>query len=680
MFAHDMLPSSQSSNAVLPSSPLPPSSPGRASSRPKGQPSITPRRFTRFFTPITTRSSTNSKSNKRLKDITKNAVNQVKFNGFHDLPQFETPRKKQKILPTPESSPVQPLDSSPLRPLNYHPSNLSYQQHYDFDASDIEEEDEEDDEEEKHIPTPITRLQNTGANSRILQRSFGGSRTIGRGRLYDHCVPDWRAQTADFYSRPDDCHSYRGDALPFCVTRCNTNSLVAIGDEEGGVRLIDSSYSDNSFSQHHVSFKPHRNAIMDMAFSSDDYMFATGSGDQTARVVDMHTQQTRYIMRAHTSSVKQVRFQPGNDSIVATSSRDGSVMIWDLRCRGQDVPVADFAVSFESGNGMVNVPRLHSDTVTYAPCVNSMRDAHGLQHERSDVSITALSFLPDSRSHLLITATEANASIKLWDLRGKYTSRRGGPSRLSSVPVSSTREPEAHIKHRQFGISSLSLSGDGSRFYALCRDSTVYAYSTNHLILGSAPEYEASTNTQASKWFRPRQGLTGVGPLYGFRHPMFKSTSFYVKSALRPATLSQPEMLAVGSREGCAVLFPTDESLLQKKQPQQPSSGASTPAGDRDEGYGFRSRIGSMGKHQDTSLPIYTQGTALIRAHGTSEVTSLAWSTGGELVTLGDNFTARCWRENDRNAARDMRICGEGQGARWGWGWADVEGYDEEEG
>ncbi|KAI5205298.1 hypothetical protein AUEXF2481DRAFT_44678 [Aureobasidium subglaciale EXF-2481] len=672
----DMLPSSQCSS--LPTSPTAASSSLAASNKPKGQPSITPRRFTRFFTPVTTRSSTTSKSSKRLKDVTKNAVNQVKFGGFHDVPQFETPRKKRKVLPTPESSPVQPLDSSPLRPLNYHyhvPSNLSHHRDFDYDASDIEEEDEEEEEEEeKHFPELITRLPNVGTSSRILQRSFGGGRAINRGRINDHCVPDWHAQTADFYSRPEDCYSYRGDALPFCVTRCNTNSLVAIGDEEGGVRLIDSAYTDNSFFQHHVSFKPHHNAIMDMAFSSDDYSFATGSGDQTARIVDMHTQQTRYVMKAHKSSVKQVRFQPGNDSIVATSSRDGSVMIWDLRCRGQDAPVADFVVNFESSNGMANAAQAQNN-VTYASCVNSMRDAHGLQHDRSDVSITALSFLPNSRSHLLLTATEANASIKLWDLRGKYTSRRGGPSRDSSVPVSSTREPEAHIKHRQFGISSLSLSGDGSRFYALCRDSTVYAYSTNHLILGSAPELDVSINTQASKWFRPRQGLAGIGPLYGFRHPMFKSTSFYVKSALRPATSAHPEMLAVGSREGCAVLFPTDESLLQKKKPKQTNSGCSTPISDREETSGLRSR-----KYQDTSLPIYTQGTALIRAHGTSEVTSLTWSTEGELVTLGDNFSARCWREKDRNAAKDMRICGEGQGARWGWGWADVEGYDEEEG
>ncbi|CAD0046202.1 unnamed protein product [Aureobasidium pullulans] len=441
------------------------------------------------------------------------------------------------------------------------------------------EDEDEEAEEEKHFPAPITRLRDVGTSSRILQRSFGGARGVGRGRINDHCVPDWRAQTADYYTRPEDCHNYRGQALPFCVTRCNTNSLVAIGDEEGGVRLIDSAYADNSFSQHH-----------------------------TSRIVDMHTQQTRYVMHSHTSSVKQVRFQPGNDSIVATSSRDGSVMIWDLRCRGQDAPVVDYAVSFEPGNSMVNSAR-RANTVTYASSVNSMRDAHGLQQEsrRSDISVTAVSFLSDSRSHLLLTATEANASVKLWDLRGKYTSRRNGPS----VPVSSTREPEAHFKHRQFGISSLALSGDGSRFYALCRDST--------------------------------------------------STSFYVKSALRPATSSHPEMLAVGSREGCAVLFPTDEAFLKKKSPQ-PSPGISTPIIGQDGAYGPRSRTGSAAKFEDTSLPIYNQGTALIRAHGRSEVTGLAWSTEGELVTL------------------DMRICGEGQGARWGWGWADVEGYDEEEG
>jgi WD40 repeat protein len=73
-----------------------------------------------------------------------------------------------------------------------------------------------------------------------------------------------------------------------------------------------------------------------MVFSDDDRFLATASGDQSARIVDMTTQTTISILGNHTASLKQVRFQPGvnNHSIIATSSRDGSIQIWDLRVRG----------------------------------------------------------------------------------------------------------------------------------------------------------------------------------------------------------------------------------------------------------------------------------------------------------------------------------------------------------
>lgn len=86
------------------------------------------------------------------------------------------------------------------------------------------------------------------------------------------------------------------------------------------MRVLDPS---DDFTKQHVAFRPHHNAVMDLAFSSNDYLLATASGDQTTRIVDMRTQQTRLILSGHTSSVKQVRWQPGNDSMLATSSRDG---------------------------------------------------------------------------------------------------------------------------------------------------------------------------------------------------------------------------------------------------------------------------------------------------------------------------------------------------------------------
>jgi WD40 repeat protein len=86
----------------------------------------------------------------------------------------------------------------------------------------------------------------------------------------------------------------------------------------------------------YLSFRVHTNAIIDMIFSDDDAFLATASGDQTARIVDMTTQTTTSILGNHTASLKQVRFQPGanNHSVIATSSRDGSIQIWDLRVNG----------------------------------------------------------------------------------------------------------------------------------------------------------------------------------------------------------------------------------------------------------------------------------------------------------------------------------------------------------
>lgn len=69
-------------------------------------------------------------------------------------------------------------------------------------------------------------------------------------------------------------------------------------------------------------------------------LLATASGDQSARVVDMSTQTTVAVLGTHTASLKQVRFQPGsnNRNILATSGRDGSIHVWDLRCKGWDGP------------------------------------------------------------------------------------------------------------------------------------------------------------------------------------------------------------------------------------------------------------------------------------------------------------------------------------------------------
>lgn len=475
------------------------------------------------------------------------------------------------------------------------------------------------------------------------------------------------------------------------------NTLVAIGDEEGGIRLLESAQDGKpSFSAAYLTFRPHNNAILDLAFSSDDMLLATASGDQNVQVIDMLTQRAIFTMAGHGSSVKQVRFQPGsNDKVIATSSRDGSIQIWDLRCKGFDGPVRDMRISLEQTQSQAGGRQL-PEPMGWVRSVNSIYAAHATRESvlsvanavstsagvatdapsksespgrRGDVSVTALAFLPPGREHLLLTASEANASVKLWDLR--TTHRRG-----RAIPLSSTRQPQSHDRHRHFGLTSLSLSGDGARLYTLCRDSSIYAYSTSHLILGHAPELSSTSS-------RPRRsgGLEteGLGPMYGFRHPRFHATTFYVKSSLRPAFDDKSELLSVGSSDGNAVLFPTDERYM-KRQPVTSNDyytnhsallRAKRPSLSRtSSGVGLSARL-------DDAMPIYQHGTALVRGHS-KEVTALTWTCEGNLVTVGDDFVARCWREGPD--ARDLRTGGEKDGRRWGCGWAEVAAdWDEDD-
>lgn len=457
------------------------------------------------------------------------------------------------------------------------------------------------------------------------------------------------------------------------------NSIVAIGDEEGGIRLLDSSIDEDAgFTDAYLGFRPHVNSIMDLEFSSDDMLLATASGDQTSLVIDMTTQKPIYCLSNHSSSVKRVQFQPAsNNKVLATCSRDGNVNIWDLRCKGFERPAVQARCSLESESEPPPAPSA-LQKMLYPHVLNTIGGAHAYttSHKpvqdknevppvgRTDITVTSLAFLPPGRENLFVTASEASASVRLWDIRTAHNNRRGRPV----APLSTTQEPESHVKYRRFGLTSMAFGGDGARLYTLCRDNTVYTYSTSHLILGHAPELSVNNN-------RPRRtggsDKDGLGPLYGFRHPRLQVSSFYVKLAIRKAKGDLPEMLATGSTDHCPILFPTDERFLETpvKAPEDPpptrTSLFTTRSGLRRNNSG----TGLSGRLDDT-IPIHQSGTALIEGHQ-KEVTALSWTPAGELITISDDYTARCWREGPE--ARDLRTGGESEGKRWQCGWADMK-------
>jgi len=668
--------------------------------RPKKPPPITPRRFEKFFTPRPRNARHAVRTSRAaLQDITGPALNRRKLEARNelDLPAIsENPVSKKRKLSF--TSHISSLPSSPIK----GPQLLSSSQEqpdtnsrYCGDAAEGVELDhgeicdEETDIEDGHkiYSKPVIQPYRTiSTSTSLLSSRISGRRAI---REVDHSQV-WLHNTANFYSSPKDAYSSSNAetgilTIPFSATSCHTNSLVAIGNEEGKVELVDSAAGDKvGFLKAYLTMKPHENAIMDLEFSSDDALLATASGDQTSQIIDMQTQTSIYCLSGHYSSVKRVQFQPGScNNVIATCSRDGCINFWDLRCHNVDRPSFHLRSSGRAEGDAMNA------SMRYSSITNSIREAHTISTSRSrkldprsrsnpvsgrnDFSVTSLSFLGPSRPNMIVTASELDAVVKLWDMRTAYSNRRGRP-----VPLSSTREPKSHQVHRRFGLTSLAFSGDGARLYTLCRDHTVYAYATSHLVLGDAPEM----STHSSKTFRPSETAEqGLSPLYGFRHPHLRISTFYPKLAVRKSNNKDTELLAVGSTDDCAILFPTNERYLTKTTQilipcpslQPDSASLHRPNMTRRD-----STFSSASRENEYDLKLYSHGTPLIRGHE-KEVTAVTWTSEGSLVTASDDFRSRCWREGALKA-REMRTGGEGEGRRWGSGWADVDaGFDDED-
>ncbi len=653
------------------------SSSPRRSSRIKKPPPITPRRFNRFFTPRQANASAAARGlRKALLDVPNTVLN-VRQNESYTPP----PRKRRKLSfqSIPSSIPSSPAPRVGFLSSSQEPPKDQKDDRLVVRDDDVDSEASTDIEEHRKGGYGMIKpYRNKGTSASLLASRLGGRRPkpMASGQdLYRH-------ETANFYSTAIDTnvdnhssppgHQSRALSLPFCATSCNTNPLVAIGDEEGHIRLIDSANEcANKFAQSFLVMKPHDNAIMDLEFSDDDNLLATASGDQTCHIIDVKAQKSIWALTGHTSSVKKVQFQPGSAHMLATCARDGAILVWDTRENHADRPAHTIhsAITQE----ICGIQPKHHINDAHLGRLRTHKNAYT---GRSDFSVTSLSFIDPTRPHLFATASESDSIVKLWDMRSSHRFKR------KTIPVSCTAEPQSHAIHRRFGITSIGVSTDNSRVYALCRDHTIYAYSTAHLILGSAPEFSATSKPfEASKAYP--EAKTGLGPLYGFRHPSLQISTFYPKLSVRRATDFHPELIAVGSSDDCAVLFPTHPRYLTASARKLPE-----PIGDAEQ----RPRLLRMDS-QSASLnfiyrrwknsindgagrmPIYYHGTPLVRGHN-KEVTAVSWSSEGNLVTISDDFGTRCWRE-DKEKARRLRRPEEGEAERWGCGWADVAGGGE---
>lgn len=325
-----------------------------------------------------------------------------------------------------------------------------------------------------------------------------------------------------------------------------------------------------------------------------------------------------------------------DDFQVATSSGDQCIHIFDVqkqtflyRLAGHSQSVKQVSYNFNNPSLLTSCSRDGSvrlwDTrisgqklqdISVLKSVITIDNAHtASRRSASKVSVTSATWLNDEQ---IATACEANALIKVWDTRLIRNPRK------VPKPVIQATLPEQHSPSRPWGINALTLSPDRARLYALCRDAQVYTYSTSSL---------------------------ESGPMHAYSHSRVVPSTFYVKQAIS----SDGRMLATGSADGVVGLFPTDERYFDKSTY---------------DSFVYSAEEKATKEKAQKSLDV-GRGAVLVRGHE-KEVTDVTWTINGDLVSIGDDYRARCWRNGETGQeAEELREGGEDGGQRWNSGWAE---------
>ncbi|ORY81008.1 WD40-repeat-containing domain protein [Protomyces lactucae-debilis] len=477
-------------------------------------------------------------------------------------------------------------------------------------------------------------------NRRALERSL-------HGRIpYSAAYADLSLDSLALYCRPSDVKEIlHEDSLhiPFAVATANTCTLAATADEPGVVRIFDHSASPahckNGMSAHCAlesvplfSLPMHNNAIFDLAWSQDDKLLATASGDQTIHILDVQTQTVLTTLQGHTSTVKQVQFDPAynNGNRLVSGGRDGRVCIWDLRDR---MPNAS-GLAIHAPAQAMDAAHGHTESVKHA---KSSRRA-----QIPAVSITALALLPSGN---LMTSAASGSNLLTWDPRmfptwptAALSSQARQRAMIKSLVGKTAAVRSLNRPARSYGVASMALSDDKHTVYAMSRDSKIHAYSTAH------PD---------------------AGPQQTWQIPEMRVESFYCK-----IDVSNDGFLACGNTSGSPVIIDTrysEEAVVDVygDKMQERTSTLARTLSDFDQA----SRTPPVVVNTDTARPQQrTAGYRMLKNAHAAECTSVSWSHDGQaLLTIGDDCIMRTWRRDlTRRVERERLALDYGEESSWG--------------
>ncbi|KAK9466382.1 WD40-repeat-containing domain protein [Lipomyces arxii] len=333
---------------------------------------------------------------------------------------------------------------------------------------------------------------------RLFVRELEGRRFFSVADANRHDFGSWVSGASE------DVNVVRSGKVPFAVASGKVNAVSAVADEGGHVTLFDVD-TRKSLRKPLFEMACHSNAVFDVAFSDDDLLFATASGDQTGRVFDVQTQKcVAELQPCDGHSLKQISFA-GSSSVIATTTRGGTVSLFDVRA------------------GVRSGTRSSVEVLPVAQISRAHNPEKGRRAQSSVParSVTALAV----DGSVLLTGGENGSSVRKWDVRTLSLEKR------FARPVACTADDGLG------GVTALKFDTVGSRVWSLTRSGVVAAYSP---VFGDRADVLQTVSAEKLK----------VG-------------SFYVKldvaseMAVRAGGLSGGGgAVACGSTDKCVVVFP----------------------------------------------------------------------------------------------------------------------------
>jgi WD40 repeat protein len=242
----------------------------------------------------------------------------------------------------------------------------------------------------------------------------------------------------------------------------------------------------------------HKDDVLAVQFSPDESILLTSSDDGTIGVWDVEARQQVGTLVGHDGGVWVVRFAP-ESGIVVSAGADGTVRVWDLESQSEIRRYTEHGSLIRCLVFSPDGRLLASGDDSGLIIVREWRsDEPGLELDRHEGKARQLVFLPDGK----LASSSSDGTVRLWDL-------------ASGAQV---RKLQAHTIGRHGKVYALAFDSDFRHFVTGSEDTTAkiwegstwnfqqqYIGHTQHLsaaefAAGNAFFYTSSLDGTIRKW------------------------------------------------------------------------------------------------------------------------------------------------------------------------------------